>query len=101
MRIAPITIRSYVIAWGALVLLSGATLGLSFLPLGAFHLPVALLIATTKATFVVLIFMHMAEQDGSSRVALAVSVLLLAILVALTAADIATRAISVKPPVSG
>ena len=101
MRLTPITIRSYVIAWSALVLLSGLTLALTFLPLGAFHVSVALLIAAVKSTFVVMIFMHMAEQDGSSRVALVVSILLLAILVALTAADIATRAVPVKPPVSG
>lgn len=101
MRVRPITIRFYFIAWIALVLLSGLTLGLLFLPLGIFHTPVALLIAGTKAVIVVFIFMHMAEHGDTSRVALLVSLLLLAILVAFTAADVGTRAAGVKPPVSG
>lgn len=97
----PITIRSYVIAWGALILLSGATLALSFAPLGPLHAPVALLIAAVKATFVIAVFMHLAEHGETNRVALVLWVLLLVILVALTAGDVATRAIGLKPPVSG
>lgn len=87
----PITTRSYIAAWVALVVLSLLTLGLSFAPLGVLHVPVALLIAAIKAAFVIAIFMHMADQAGTNRVALVFWVLLLGILIALTAADVATR----------
>lgn len=97
----PITARSYVIAWIALVVLTGLTLGLSFAPLGVFHVPVALLIAVAKAAVVILIFMHLAEHGGTNRVAIALWLLLLVILIALTAADVATRGIGVRPPISG
>ena len=84
-------IRTYLATWLALLALTAATFGLAFLPLGAFHVPVALLIAGTKGGLIVLFFMHLAEHRGTSRVTVLVWALLLATLVALTAADVATR----------
>lgn len=101
MNASPITGRTYLRTWVALLALAAATFGLSFLPLGVFHTPVALLIAGVKAALIALFFMHLAEERGSIPVAVGVWVLLLAILIALTAADVATRHTPERPPASG
>jgi len=44
---------------GALFVLTALTVAFSFVPLGGFNVVVALLIAGTKATLVVLFFMHL------------------------------------------
>lgn len=75
----------------ALLALSALTFGLSFLHLGALEVPAALAIASLKATLVVLFFMHLWEQPRGNAAALALAVFLTATLVALVAADVATR----------
>ena len=45
--------------WGALMVLTVLTVSASQLELGAFDLPVAMGIATVKATLVMMIFMHL------------------------------------------
>lgn len=96
-----LTARSYLFTWIALVILSVLTLGLSFAPLGGFHVPVALLIAAAKGALIVAVFMHLAEQRGTSRVILVFWLLLLLILVVITAADVSTRHVTERPPISG
>lgn len=93
--------RTYLLTWIALMVLAAATLGLSFLPLGAFHTPVALFIAATKAALIALFFMHLADERGSIPIAVGIWVLLLAVLVTLTAADVLTRGATLRPPASG
>lgn len=96
-----LTGRDYLLTWIALLVLSGLTFLLSFLPLGPLHVPIALLIAAGKGTLIVLVFIHLAEQPSGNRVILIFWLLLFAILVALTAADVATRHLTERPPVSG
>jgi len=96
-----LTGRDYLLTWIALLVLSGLTFLLSFLPLGPLHVPIALLIAAGKGALIVLVFMHLAEQPSGNRVILVFWLLLFAILVALTAADVATRHLTERPPVSG
>ncbi|HEX7051822.1 MAG TPA: cytochrome C oxidase subunit IV family protein [Longimicrobiales bacterium] len=93
--------RTYLFTWIALVVLSALTLLLSVAPLGPFHVPVALLIAGTKGVLIVLFFMHLVEQRSVNRVAVIFWLLLLLILISLTAADVATRSLDLRPPVSG
>jgi cytochrome c oxidase subunit 4 len=93
--------RTYLRTWIALLVLAAATFGLSFLDLGPFHTPVALLIGTAKAILIVLFFMHLARERGSIPVAMIVWLLLLGILIALSMADVATRDTPLQPPVSG
>ena len=85
-------VRPLVLTWLALMGISTVTLLLSFPPLGRWEMPVALLLAALKASLVVLFFMHLWWQGWPSRIAVLVSVLLLAVLVAFMAADVATRA---------
>lgn len=50
--------KVYMTIFGALMLLTALTVVIAYVDLGVMNLPVALLIAFTKATLVVLFFMH-------------------------------------------
>jgi cytochrome c oxidase subunit 4 len=77
--------------FAALIGLTFLTVGVSFLHLGAWHAPVALAIATTKAALVALFFMHLIHESGMIRVAAAAGLFWLAILMGLTLTDFMTR----------
>jgi cytochrome c oxidase subunit 3 len=81
----------YLGVYGALILLAALSLGLSFAHLGNGDLILSLVIAFIKALLVLWFFMHLYQQRGANRLVVLVSFVLLAILVALTAADVATR----------
>jgi len=78
----------------ALLALSVLTLALSSLALGAWALPVALLIASSKAILVALFFMHLVEQPAVNAFVAITAVALVAVLVGLTVADVVTRSAS-------
>jgi cytochrome c oxidase subunit 4 len=85
--------RAFSIALGiGLLILTALTVKAAFIDLGAFNPVVALLIATIKATLVVLYFMHV---KGASEKLTGVVVLsgffFLAILLSLSLADYLTR----------
>ena len=50
---------TYYAIFGALMVLTGVTVGAAFVNLGSFNFPVAIAIAITKATLVILFFMHL------------------------------------------
>jgi cytochrome c oxidase subunit IV len=54
--------KSYIFVWGALILLTGATVAVSFFNLGLWNATVALCIASVKATLVALYFMHLRHE---------------------------------------
>lgn len=81
----------YVIAWLALLALTGLTYWSSRHHLGAYGLLVALSIATAKTLVVILIFMHLREHRGAVRLAFAISSVFVAILVCGVLADLSTR----------
>jgi cytochrome c oxidase subunit 4 len=81
----------YIGTWVALLALTFLTFGVSFLPTGAWELPIALSIAVVKSVLVLLLFMHMLEQRFVSAFVLIVAVSLVVLLVLLVGADIATR----------
>lgn len=84
--------RTYLLVFSVLLLLTGATIGLAFLPLGILGTPVALGIAVTKALLIATFFMHLRYAVGTTRLAAAAGVLWLGILLAGTLDDILTRA---------
>ncbi len=88
----------YPAVWGALALLTVVTWALSRAPLGRFHLLVALAIAASKATLVLLFFMHLWEQRGAVRLVLGSALVFVALLIGLTVADNATRFPLANPP---
>ena len=83
--------RSYLLAYAALVLLSCATLSLSFLPLGGLGVPLALGIAAIKAVVIAVFFMHLSEQRAVNTLFLVISLILIAFFVTLSALDVGTR----------
>ena len=83
--------RGYVFTWLGLVALTLGSFGFSRLGFESADLPVALAIAATKATLVLLFFMHLIEQRFANQLVVIVSFVLIAILCALIATDVATR----------
>jgi cytochrome c oxidase subunit 4 len=81
----------YIACWLALAVLTAATFSLSSVDLGAWALPVALIIAVTKSTIVALFFMHLWDQRGANRLVFVVSVLFVLVLMSLTLVDVTTR----------
>jgi cytochrome c oxidase subunit 4 len=55
--------RIYVAVWGGLIVLTGATVGVSYIDLGILNIVVALLIASAKASLVALFFMHLRSEN--------------------------------------
>jgi len=83
--------KAYVAVFAALVVLTAVTTTVAFLDLGPWNTVVALGIAFTKATLVVLIFMHLKYSSRLTRVVVAGGLFWLAILLALTLSDFFTR----------
>jgi len=76
----------------ALLILTATTVGAAFINLGPFNPVVALLIATIKASLVVIFFMHVKGASEKLTAAVVVSgFFFLAILVSLSLADYLTR----------
>ncbi|MBC8133028.1 MAG: cytochrome C oxidase subunit IV family protein, partial [Deltaproteobacteria bacterium] len=59
--------------------------------LGAANLPLAMLIATTKAVLVVLFFMHLWDSEGINRLVFGVSILFVMVLLLGVFGDLMTR----------
>ena len=53
----------YVAVWGGLLVLTGATVGVSYIDLGLLNVVVALLVASAKASLVALFFMHLKSEN--------------------------------------
>lgn len=85
--------RTQIAVLVALVVLTGATLAVSFLDIpGRWHLAAGLGIAIVKATLVVLFFMHLIHSRAAPRVVICVAVFWLgAVLLGLTLSDYLTR----------
>jgi cytochrome c oxidase subunit 4 len=87
----PVSRTIYFRVFGALLLLTGTTVGITFFDLGRFNLLLALLIACTKAGLVVWFFMHVKQSGPLTRIFIASGVLWFLILIALTFSDYASR----------
>ena len=56
------------IVWAILLACTARTVWTGDMDLGAYNLPLALTIATFKATLVILFFLHMTEAAGTNRI---------------------------------
>ena len=83
--------RVYALVLAALLVLTAATILISYVDLGPFGTPVAFLIAATKALLVVLFFMHMKDAEGVVWLAALAGFFWLSILLVLSMSDFATR----------
>jgi cytochrome c oxidase subunit 4 len=84
-------IRVYLGIFGILMVGTALTVWAAFLDLGAFNDIVAMAIAVTKATFVVLYFMHVRHSTRLTKITVVAGFLWLAILIALLLSDYFTR----------
>src|SRR3954463_8861518 len=82
---------TYYAIFGALMVLTGVTVGAAFVNLGSFNFPVAIAIAILKATLVILFFMHVKYSSRLTKMVVAMSFFFLAIMFGLTLTDYLSR----------
>lgn len=83
--------RTYYRVFGALIVLTFLTIGVSFLDLGEWHTIAGLAIAVCKAALVALFFMHLLSSNRLTWIVLGAALFWFGILIALTLADYLTR----------
>jgi cytochrome c oxidase subunit IV len=81
----------YVVIWVVLVGFTILTYLTGRAHLGTWALPLALAIAITKSSLVVLFFMHLYDQPGANRLVILTSFIFVALIISLTLSDFATR----------
>jgi len=82
---------TYYAIFGALMVLTAVTVGVAFVNLGALNFPVAITIAITKATLVILFFMHVKYSSRLTKMVVGMAFFFLAIMFGLTLTDYGTR----------
>ena len=82
---------TYLVIILTLLALTGITVFAAFINLGRFNIVVALLIATIKATLVVLIFMHAKYAPERTKLVIIAGIFWLALLLFMTLSDYASR----------
>ncbi|WP_103019968.1 cytochrome C oxidase subunit IV family protein [Salinibacter altiplanensis] len=77
--------------FGALIVLTGLTVGVAYVPLGPLTVPVALGIAGLKATLVVLFFMHLKYDNPVNALTFTIGTIFVVVFVTITLLDTAFR----------
>src|SRR6188768_2692133 len=88
---------TYYAIFGALMVLTGVTVAAAFVNLGSFNFPVAISIAITKATLVILFFMHVKYSSRLTKMVVAMAFFFLAIMFGLTLTDYMSRGWQTSP----
>lgn len=83
--------RPIVLALLALVVLTAASYGMSFVDVGAAGAPLAIAIAAFKAGVVAVVFMELMRASPTARIAGIVTIAFIALLCAGTVSDVALR----------
>jgi len=91
-HVSPISL--YLTIFGTLMVLTSVTVAAAYIDLGMFNFPVAMLIATFKASLVVWYFMHVKYQSSLTKLTLATGLFFLAILLGMMMIDYGGRAFS-------
>ena len=86
-----VPVRLYLVIFAALIVLTAVTTVVAFVDLGVMNVVVMMLIAFTKATLVVLYFMHVRFTSRLTQLAAASGFAWLAILIGRTLSDVLTR----------
>jgi caa(3)-type oxidase subunit IV len=87
----PHGIGRYVVIWLTLLLFTILTVVTGRMDLGAANIYLAMLIAVTKASLVVLFFMHMWDEGGVNRLVFVTSILFAVVLILGVFGDLVTR----------
>ena len=88
-HISPVS--TYLTVFGTLMVLTTITVAAAFTNLGSMNFPIAIAIAITKATVVVLFFMHVKYSSKLTKFVVASSLFFLACLFGLTFTDYLSR----------
>ena len=83
--------RTNIIVLVGLLILTALTVVAAFAPLGGFHLPAALILATGKSVIVLLFYMHMRHGDRADWVVIGTGLLLIGVLIGMILSDVVTR----------
>ena len=86
-----VSVKLYIGVFLALMVLTAVTVAAAFVDLGVLNTFVALGIAVTKATLVVLFFMHVKYSSRLTWLVVASGFVFLAIMLAFTMADVVSR----------
>jgi cytochrome c oxidase subunit 4 len=86
-----ISVRSYVLIWLTLIILTFTTWGVAYIDMGPFNIVVALVIAAFKMSLVIYFFMHVKFNDALTRLFVGAGFVWLLIMIALTLADYNSR----------
>jgi cytochrome c oxidase subunit IV len=81
----------YFVIWAILLGFTFLTVITGRMDLGGANLPIAITIATIKATLVVLFFMHLSDAHGANRLVFVVSILFALVLMLGVFGDLLTR----------
>jgi cytochrome c oxidase subunit 4 len=81
----------YFVVWAILLVFTGLTVWTGRIDLGAANIVVAMLIATIKASLVVLFFMHMSEAAGANRLVFIMSIIFALLMMIGVFGDLWTR----------
>ena len=88
-----VPVRVYLAVFAALVVFTAVTTAVAFLDLGRMNVVIMLVIAVTKATLVVLYFMHVRYGERLTQVAIGTAVAFLLVLIGLTLSDELVRGV--------
>ena len=88
----------YFVIFSALMVFTAITVGVAFVNLGPFNFPVAIAIALTKATLVILFFMHVKYSSRMTKLIIGTGLFFLFVLFTLTLTDYISRGWLTAPP---
>ena len=83
--------RFYYIVFAVLIVLTGLTVAIATVDLGRLNAIIALTIAVSKATLVLLFFMHLRDSARLTWLAVGGAIAWLLVLISLTMSDLLTR----------
>jgi cytochrome c oxidase subunit 4 len=86
-----VPVRVYVAVFAALLVLTAVTTAIAFVDLGPMNVVLMLAIAVTKATLVVLYFMHVRYSSRLTWVVVSGGFAWLVVMILFTLSDVATR----------
>ena len=92
---------TYYTIFGLLMVLTAVTVAVAFVNLGALNFPVAIAIAITKASLVVLFFMHVKYSSQLTKLFVSMAFFFLMILFGLTMTDYLSRGFQTYPGGAG
>lgn len=81
----------YFVVWAILLVCTGLTVWTGYKDLGSVNLPLALCIATLKASLVIWIFMHMNQAAGTNRIVFVTSFVFMLVMIFGVFGDLWTR----------